>query len=149
MQEDGSEWPLFDLDIEAAQIANEAQLSALIARGAVASAVQIARHARYRSIQYQERVRRVVADTLINPDAHDWLGDVPRLLESALARVRDRFEAEAALMDAFAERRSVIDDYAKLTAANQLMEILRECRHRHNEPHRRDCQISGVSGIFG
>lgn len=54
-----------DLDIEAAQIANEAQLSALTARGAVASAVQIARHARYRSIQYQERVRRIVADTLI------------------------------------------------------------------------------------
>ncbi|GFG53485.1 hypothetical protein CQY20_22025 [Mycolicibacterium agri] len=125
-----------DLDIEAAQIANEAQLSALIARGAVASAVQIARHARYRSIQYQERVRRIVADTLINPDAHDWLGDVPTLLESALAHVRARLEAEAALMDAVAERRSVVDDSAQLIAANQLIEILRECRHRHNELHR-------------
>lgn len=125
-----------DLDIEAAQSANEAQLSVLIARGAVASAVQIARHARYRSIQYQERVRRIVADTLINPDAHDWLDDVPTLLESALAHVRDRLEAEAALMDAVAERRSAIDDAAQLTAANQLVEILRECRHRHNELHR-------------
>lgn len=125
-----------DLDIEAAQIANEAQLSALIARGAVASAVQIARHARYRSIQYQERVRRIVADTLINPDAHDWLGVVPALLESALAHVSARLEAEAALMDAVAERRSAVDDAAQLTAANQLIEILRECRHRHNELHR-------------
>jgi len=124
-----------DLDIEAAQIANEAQLSALIARGAVASAVQIARHARYRSIQYQERVRRIVADTLINPDAHDWLGDVPALLESALAHVRARLEAEAALMDAVAERRSVIDDSAQLIAANQLIENLRDCRHRHDELH--------------
>lgn len=53
-----------DLDIEAAQIANEAQLAALIARGAVESAVQIARHARYRSIQYQERIRRIIADTM-------------------------------------------------------------------------------------
>jgi hypothetical protein len=72
-----------DLDIEAAQIANEAQLSALIARGAVESAVQIARLARYQSIQYQERVRRIVADTLIDPDTHDWVGDVPELLNSA------------------------------------------------------------------
>lgn len=60
-----------DLDIEAAQIANEAQLNALIARGAIESAVQIAKHARYRSIQYQERIRRIVADTLIDPDVHD------------------------------------------------------------------------------
>ena len=124
-----------DLEVEAAQIANEAQLSALIARGAVASAVLIARHARYRSIQYQERVRRIVADTLINPDVHDWLGDVPTLLESALTHVQARLEAEAALMDAVAERRSAIDDAAQLAQANQLIEILRECRHRHNELH--------------
>jgi hypothetical protein len=124
-----------DLDIEAAQIANEAQLSALIARGAVESAVQIARLARYQSIQYQERVRRIVADTLIDPDTHDWVGDVPELLNSALAHVRDRLEAEAVLLDAVAERRSRMDGPNRLTAANQLIEILRECRHRHNELH--------------
>ncbi|WP_297725307.1 hypothetical protein [Mycobacterium sp.] len=124
-----------DLDIEAAQIANEAQLSALIARGAVESAVQIARLARYQSIQYQERVRRIVADTLIDPDTHDWLGDVPQLLNSALTHVRDRLEAEGVLLDAVAERRSRMEDPGRVTAANQLVEILRECRHRHNELH--------------
>jgi hypothetical protein len=124
-----------DLDIEAAQIANEAQLNALIQRGAVASAVQIARLARYQSIQYQERVRRIVADTLIDPDAHDWVGDVPELLNSALTHVRDRLEAEDVLLDAVAERRSRMDDPAKVTDANQLVEILRGCRHRHNELH--------------
>lgn len=124
-----------DLDIEAAQIANEAQLRALIARGAVESAVQIARHARYRSIQYQERIRRIVADTLIDPDTHDWIEDVPSLLDSALAHVRERLDAEAALLDAVADRRAEIDDTTRLTAANQLIEILRECRHRHDELH--------------
>jgi hypothetical protein len=122
-----------DLDIEAAQIANEAQLSALIARGAVESAVQIARHTRYRSIQYQERIRRIVADMLIDPDAHDWVGDVPALLDGALAHVRERLDAEAVLLDAVAERRSELRDRARLDAANQLIEILRECRHRHDE----------------
>ena len=124
-----------DLDIEAAQIANEAQLAALIARGAVESAVQIARHARYRSIQYQERIRRIIADTLIDPDTHDWIEEVPALLDGALAHVRERLDAEAALLDAVAERRSSAQDRGRLAAANQLIEILRECRHRHNELH--------------
>lgn len=124
-----------DLDIEAAQIANEAQLAALIKRDAVESAVQIARHARYRSIQYQERIRRIVADTLIDPDVHDWLGEVPELLEAALGHVRDRLEAEAALLDAVAERRAELKDAGRVEAANQLVVILRECRHRHDELH--------------
>ncbi|MFG1646710.1 hypothetical protein ACGFMK_41090 [Amycolatopsis sp. NPDC049252] len=125
-----------DLDIEAAQIANEAQLNALIARGAVESAVQIAKLARYRSIQYQERIRRIVADTLIDPDAHDWLGAVPVLLQDALEHVKDRLDAESALLDAVADRRAQLDDQTKLDAANQLIEILRECRRRHDELHR-------------
>jgi hypothetical protein len=124
-----------DLDIEAAQLANEAQLSALIARGAVSSAVQLARQARYRSIQYQERIRRIVADTLIDPDTHDWVGDVPVLLDDALRHVADRLEAESALLEAVADRRAAVDDVDSLVAANQLIEILRECRHRHSELH--------------
>lgn len=124
-----------DLDIEAAQIANEAQLAALIKRGAVESAVQIARHARYRSIQYQERIRRIIADTLIDPDVHDWIDEVPALLDGALDHVRERLEAEAALLEAVAERRFAAQDRGRLEAANQLIEILRECRHRHNELH--------------
>jgi tetratricopeptide (TPR) repeat protein len=125
-----------DLDIEAAQIANEAQLNALIARGAVESAVEIAKHARYRSIQYQERVRRIVADTLIDPDVHDWIGDVPALLHAALGHVKERLDAESALLDAVSDRRAELDDQTKRDAANQLIEILRECRQRHDDLHR-------------
>ncbi|MGY0500676.1 hypothetical protein ACWZHB_19495 [Nocardia sp. FBN12] len=125
-----------DLDIEAAQIANEAQMAALIARGAVASAVQIARVARYRSIEYQERIRRVVADTLIDPDTHDWLGDVPAYLDAALDHVRGRLDAETALLETVADRRTDISDRARLEALNRLLEILRECRFRHSELHR-------------
>lgn len=125
-----------DLDIEAAQIANEAQMAALIARGAVASAVQIARVARYRSIEYQERIRRIVADTLIDPDTHDWLGDVPAYLDAALDHVRGRLDAEAVLLETVADRRAAITDRTQLDALNRLLEILRECRYRHSELHR-------------
>jgi len=125
-----------DLDIEAAQVANEAQLTALIARGAVESAVQIARHARYRSIQYQEHVRRIVADTLIDPDVHDWVDDVPKVLNAALVHVQARLNAESALLDAVADRRAELDESTKIVAANQLIEILRECRRRrHDDLH--------------
>ncbi|WP_280456204.1 hypothetical protein [Nocardia brasiliensis] len=125
-----------DLDIEAAQIANEAQMAALIARGAVASAVQIARVARYRSIEYQERIRRIVADTLIDPDTHDWLGDVPTYLNAALDHVRGRLDAETALLETVADRRTGITDRTQLDALNRLLEILHECRYRHSELHR-------------
>lgn len=124
-----------DLDIEAAQVANEAQLNALIARGAVESAVQIARHGRYRSIQYQERIRRIVADTLIDPDVHDWVENVPKVLDAALVHVQARLKAESALLDAVADRRAELDDSTKIVAANQLIEILRECRRRHDDLH--------------
>ncbi|XVU23023.1 hypothetical protein ACQPZJ_38015 [Actinoplanes sp. CA-054009] len=125
-----------DLDIEAAQIATEAQLTALIARGAIESAVQIARYARYQSIQYQERIRRIIADTLIDPDTHDWVDEVPALLDAALLHVQDRLAGESSLLEAVAERRFELDDRAKVQAANMLIEILRECRHRHDELHR-------------
>jgi len=124
-----------DLDIEAAQVANEAQLRALIERGAIESAVTIARHARYRSIQFQERIRRIVADTLIDPDTHDWIETVPALLDAALAHVAERLDNESMLLDAVAEQRAGIGDQSRLSLTNQLIEILRECRHRHNELH--------------
>jgi hypothetical protein len=124
-----------DLDVEAAQIANEAQLRVLIARGAIESAVAVARHSRYRSIQFQERIRRIIADTLIDPDTHDWIDDVPELLDAALAHVAERLEAETALLDAVADRRGGLTDAVRLATVNQLVEIIRECRHRHNELH--------------
>lgn len=124
-----------DLDIEAAQIANEAQLNALIARGAVASAVQLAQHANYRSIQYQEHIRGIVADTLIDPNTHDWIEEVPKLLDSALDHVVERLRSEADLLDAVEDRRDALVDPDSIGKANQLIEILRDCRHRHDELH--------------
>lgn len=125
-----------DLDVEAAQIANEAQIAALVARGALDAAVHVARAARYRSIQYQEQVRRITADTLIDPDTHDWVHDVPELLDAALGHVADRLANEAALLDAVADRRSDAVEAAHVDEANKLVALLRECRHRHDDLHR-------------
>lgn len=124
-----------DLDIEAAQIANEAQLQALIERGAVESATQLAQVAQYQSAQYLERTRRIIADTFLDPSGHDWVSEVPAMLEAALAHVADRLTAEAALTDALSEQRRQVDDPAKLAHVNDLLSRLRDCRHRHDALH--------------
>jgi hypothetical protein len=125
-----------DLDIEAAQIANEAQMEALIARGAVDSATQLAQIARYQSAQYLEQTRRVIADTLLDPGGHDWVVEVPAMLDAALRHVADRLAAETALTAALSDQRSRMEDTVSLRHANELLASLRDCRHRHDELHR-------------
>lgn len=125
-----------DLDIEAAQIANEAQMQALIERGAVDSATQLAQIARYQSAQYLEQTRRVIADTMLDPGGHDWVVEVPALLNAALRHVADRLAAETALTEALTEQRSRMVDTVALGHTNELLSSLRDCRHRHDELHR-------------
>jgi hypothetical protein len=45
------------------------------------------------------------------------------------------FAGESSLLEAVAERRFELEDRTKVEAANTLIEILRECRHRHDELH--------------
>jgi hypothetical protein len=124
-----------DLDIEAAQIANEAQLRALIARGAVESAAQIAQIAQYQSAQYLERTRRILADTMIDPDSHDWIDIVPAMLDRALTHVRDRMAAEAEIDAALTEQRENVTDAHRVGQINELLERLRDCKSRHSALH--------------
>lgn len=125
-----------DLDIEAAQIANEAQMQALIARGAVDSATQLAQVAQYQSAQYLEQTRRVIADTFLDPGGHDWVVEVPAMLEAALQHVADRLRAETALTGALRDQRSGMEDPVSLRHANELLAKLSDCRHRHEVLHR-------------
>lgn len=124
-----------DVDVEAAQLAAETQLAALIERGAVRDAVQYAHMARYQSVKLQEKLRRIIHETLLDPDSNDWIDDVPEFLDKALQHVTDRVAAEVALLDAVAEQRGQVNEPAKLSDANQLVEILRDCRHRHDALH--------------
>ncbi|MEO7555332.1 MAG: hypothetical protein ABIV94_01845 [Acidimicrobiales bacterium] len=120
-----------DLDVTSAQIAAEVQMRVLIERNALAGAVSVARRARYQSIQYLERVRTVVRDTSIDPDAYDWEKEVPEFLTGALDHVLDRIRCEGELVQAVEERRddTVAADYRQ--QANLLIAMLRECSSRH------------------
>lgn len=125
-----------DLDVESAQVAAEAQMRVLIARNALASAVAVARRARYQSVQYLERVRTVVRDTTIDPDACDWAEEVPAFLASALDHVVERIDAEGQLVQAVEERRDAATEPEMRRQANELIAVLRECRLRHSDLQR-------------
>jgi hypothetical protein len=123
-------------DIESAQIAAETLIRSLVDRKAFRSAVQVARQARYRTIQYLERIRNIVRDTLIEPDAHDWAAGVPALLNAALDHVVSRIEAETALVQAVQDRRADAADVGARRTANELTAVLAECRSRHSDLQR-------------
>jgi hypothetical protein len=125
-----------DLDVESAQIAAEVQMRVLVERGALDSAVQIARRARYQSVQYLERIRAITRDTLTNPDAFDWANDVPALLDAALAHVAARIEAEIELRGAVEEQRDAAYEPNVRRKANELVDILHDCQLRHTELQR-------------
>jgi hypothetical protein len=125
-----------DLDVESAQIAAEAQMRVLVERGALDSAVQIARRARYQSVQYLERIRAITRDTLTNPDAFDWAHEVPALLDAALDHVAGRIDAEIELRRAVEEQRDAAYDPNVRRKANELVDILHDCQLRHTELQR-------------
>ena len=125
-----------DLDVMSAQIAAEVQMRVLIERNAFAGAVSVARRARYQSIQYLERVRTVVRDTSIDPDAYDWEKEVPKFLTDALDHVIDRIRGEGELVQAVEERRDAARSLDLRRTANQLIAMLRECSGRHTNLQR-------------
>lgn len=130
-----------DIDVESAQIASEAQMRALIQRGALDSAVNVAQRARYQSIQYLENVRTITRDTLVDPDSHDWNDAVPTMLDGALDHIEERVSAELELRTAVEQRRSETVDAEMRTFANRLIMVLKDCTMRHTELQRHLMQI--------
>lgn len=125
-----------DIDVESAQVAAEAQMRALIARGAITSAVEAARQAEYRSAEYLESIAAVIRDTRVDPDAYDWVHDVPTLLNRALDHVADRISGERELLVAIDTRREDIPDPAMRAQSNRLAAMIGNCLRRHTDLQR-------------
>lgn len=122
-----------DVDPGSAQAAAEFQIRYLVERGMYETAVGVATQSRLRTAGYLERVSTIVRDTRIDPEAYDWIDDVPKLLDSALSHVSDRVHAEGELLEAIAERRDTANTAEARISANQLISVLGDCRDRHLE----------------
>jgi hypothetical protein len=122
----------FDLDIEDAQIANEAVVQSQIERGKFNEAIQSAQNARLQSIRYYERIVKLLQQTRRDLDKVDWHRDMPELLTAALLHIDGRLSTERTILQAAEVRR---DDLApaseQVKALLEVIKLMRDCQNRH------------------
>lgn len=117
-----------------------------LARGRFDEAVESARQARWQSIRYQERVRRVVLDTRRDVARVDWRQEVPALLKGALDHIADRIASEQEIVRAATERlRNLRPDDDNAPRVARVAELIRDCHLRHMDLHD---QVMGVRNVF-
>jgi histidyl-tRNA synthetase len=121
-----------DRDIADAQAAAEAVLASQVTRGRLDQAVHTARAARLRSIQFANKVRRVLDTTRHDIRQVDWRRDVPDLLSEALAHLAERLEVERHLLTTI---RGLIGSGDAGPAGATLLDLVEDCQVRHLELH--------------
>jgi hypothetical protein len=126
-----------DTDIESAAEAVDAKMDSLVRRGMWGEAVLTAEHARYRSIQYAEMIRREVVATRQNVAEVDWAERVPALIERAIDHVLRRYRTERAIINNVTRSRDEATEPALRAKASQMLVLLKDCQARHEALQRR------------
>lgn len=122
-----------DTDIESAQHAAEEALRYALEKGKLDAAVQAARQATLRSIQYGEQIRTLLSATRRNVAAVDWEETAPRVIADALDHLAARLETERTIIRSLAEQREEAGDENELDLAKivTLQRLLETCIARH------------------
>lgn len=126
-----------DTDIESAAEAVDAKMDSLVRRGMWNEAVLTAEHARYRSIQYAEVIRREVVATRQNVAEVDWVERVPALIERALDHVLRRYRTERTIISNVTRSRDEATEPALRAKASQMLVLLKDCQARHEALQRK------------
>ncbi|GIG93177.1 hypothetical protein Pen02_81130 [Plantactinospora endophytica] len=122
-----------EIDIESAQIAADLRLETLIRRGRLSDAQAAAQAARYRTIQYGEKLRRRLEATERDVRTVDWLHEMPQFIAEAIEHIEARYKAENAILVNITEARDTADTAARKLQAAQLVEVVRDCLRRHEQ----------------
>ncbi|MFD6734542.1 hypothetical protein ACFWDZ_25870 [Micromonospora aurantiaca] len=122
-----------ELDIESAQIAADLRLETLIRRGRLSDAQIAAQTARYRTIQYGEKLRQRLEATERDVRTVDWLHEMPDFIAEAIEHIEARYRAENAILVNITEVRDTADTAARKQQAAQLVEVVRDCLRRHEQ----------------
>jgi hypothetical protein len=122
-----------ELDIESAQIAADLRLETLIRRGRLSDAQAAAQTARYRTIQYGEKLRQRLEATERDVRTVDWLHEMPEFITEAVEHIEARYRAENAILVNITEVRDTADTAARKVQAAQLVEVVRDCLRRHEQ----------------
>ena len=126
----------FDLDIEDAQIANEAVVQSQIERGKFNEAIQSAQNARLQSVRYYDRISKLLLQTRRDVDKVDWRKDVPELLTAALQHAEGRLSTEQAILKAAEDRREELPAGSdRMSPLLEVIRLMRDCQGRHQRLH--------------
>ena len=133
-----------DLDIEDAQAAAEAVVQSQLARGKFDEAAESARIAHLHSVQYKDKVERILRDTRRDVRRVDWKTEVPRLIDEAYDHISNRLRAEETIIQAARARLDMLPDEPTRAQVSRVHDLSQKCRLRHTELHQRLMQARSV-----
>jgi hypothetical protein len=119
-------------DLESVHAAAETLVAKLIERGRFDDARRAAMDARYRSIQYTERLRQLIADARNSIATVDLQNDVPTAIRDARSHIQERVSVEAATLEKLRQAAERITDGAPVEA---LRAVVNDCLRRHQRLH--------------
>jgi len=120
-----------ELDLEGSQQAAELRIEKLVERGLLDAAAQQARTAKYRTIQYMDKLRRALSAARLHATEPGTLEAVDRLVDHAIEHVLDRYAAEGHILAGVGRTRDAAEDVRVVRKTNRLIDELRECQRRH------------------
>jgi hypothetical protein len=121
-----------DLDIESEQIANEAVVQFQLDRGNFDKARAGAETARGRSLQYEQKIHRVIEQTKRDIRQVDWREEVHQMLVDANEHVATRLRMEEAILRSARDNLALLDsDDAHRPSLSGVVRLIDDCRSRH------------------
>lgn len=120
-----------DIPLEDAQAATEAVIKSQLERNQLDLALQSAREAQIRSLQYQGFIESTLRRTERDVGRVDWRHEVPALLEEALAHVRGRLEAERQILQCVEDSLDQLAGGEKASKLVPIRDMLLDCQKRH------------------
>ncbi len=126
----------FGLNIEDAQVANEAVVQSQLERGRFNEAVQSAQNARGQSMRLDAKIRWLLIQITRDIDRVDWRGEADELLREALSHVQHRLHVEDNILQSAQEKLDNLDEADKRRPAlAEVIRLMNECRRRHLHLH--------------
>jgi hypothetical protein len=125
-----------DIALEDAQAATEAVIRSQLDRGRLDLALQSAREAQIRSIQFDEKLRTMLRRTERDVGHVDWRHEVPALLEEALGHLDSRLQAERTLRETIVQSRDTLLGTPEAEVLVRIGDLLEDCYQRHLALHR-------------
>jgi hypothetical protein len=128
---------MLEYPVEDAQTADEAVLRSQVRRGRIDDAVQTARRARLRSIEYEQKILGILETTRRDVHQVDWIRDVLGMIDDARQHISDRLGTEREILGAVESRLEGDVDAGAGGQLASLRDTLTECFGRHMRLHER------------